>query len=233
MRAYPDTADLPKPLLEIGGLPVVEHVMRIYAAQGHPSFILAAGYRHDVVADRYDTPPPGLRVRVCDTGLDTDKGTRLRMVSPLCRGERFLASYADGLGNVDINALLRLHLEKKAAVTVTTVPLPSQYGTLVTDEDGRVTQFRETPLLRDHWINAGFFVIERSALETTRGDLETGVLPDLAERGLLFAYRHEGFWKSMDTFKDRQELDTLARSGPPPWLYISNDSTDKLSRGET
>lgn len=220
IRSYPDTAERPKPLLEIGGIPVVEQVMRIYAAQGYRSFILASGYRHDLLAQRYRTPPAGLSVRVVDTGLDTSKGDRLRLVAPYCRGRRFLASYADGLGNVDLRALLRLHEDTGAAATVTTVPLPSQYGTLVSDGTGRVSEFRETPVLADQWINAGFFVFERRALEASDGDLETGVLPGLAAEGRLFAHRHPGFWKSMDTFKDRQALDALAASDPPPWLYL-------------
>jgi len=218
VRAYPDTAEIPKPLLEVGGRPVVEHVMDIYARQGHTRFLLAGGYRFDLLAERYATCPSGRSVEVFDTGLETDKGERLRALAPRCGGPRFLVSYADGLGDVDLAGLIEFHLRSGAAATVTTVPLPSQYGTLAAGEDGRVTDFVENPVLLDHWINAGFFVFERAAIEASRGDLETDVLPALARDGGLFAFRHRGFWKSMDTYKDRQALQSLLDSGRAPWL---------------
>lgn len=217
-RAHPATLELPKPLMEIGGRPVVEHVMGIFAAQGHTRFLLASGYKHELLADRFRTPPPGLSVEVVDTGLETLKGERVRMVAPLCRGNRFLLSYADGLGNVDLSALIAGHEQHRAGATVTTVPLPSQYGTLVTDADGRVTEFLDYPVLPDHWINAGFMVVERDAIEGLSGDLEHDMLPELAGRGRLFAHRHRGFWKSMDTEKDRHDLDALLEGRPAPWL---------------
>ncbi|MHB1446045.1 MAG: sugar phosphate nucleotidyltransferase [Acidimicrobiales bacterium] len=218
VRAYPDTAEIPKPLLEVGGRPVVEHVMDIYASQGHTRFLLAGGYRFDLLAERYAASPPGRSVEVFDTGLDADKGERLRAVAPHCRGDRFLVSYADGLGDVDLTALIQFHTGCRAAATVTTIPLPSQYGTLAAEADGRVTEFVENPVLTDHWINAGFFVFERAAVEASSGDLETDVLPTLARDGALFAFRHRGFWKSMDTYKDRQALQSLLDSGRAPWL---------------
>ncbi|HUZ43081.1 MAG TPA: sugar phosphate nucleotidyltransferase [Acidimicrobiales bacterium] len=225
VRAYPDTAEVPKPLLEVGGRPVVEHVMDIYAGQGHTRFLLAGGYRFDLLAERYEVGLPGRSVEVFDTGLDADKGERLRAVAPHCRGERFLVSYADGLGDVDLAALIRFHARCRAAVTVTTVPLPSQYGTLAAEKDGRVTEFLENPVLNDHWINAGFFVFERAALEGSSGDLETDVLPALVRDGSLYAFRHRGFWKSMDTYKDRQALQSLLDSGRAPWLGPAGEET--------
>jgi glucose-1-phosphate cytidylyltransferase len=214
-RAFPDTVQVPKPLLEVGGAPMVEHVMGVFAGQGCRRFLLATGYRQELFTDRYGQDG---RVRALDTGLDTDTGERVARAAPFCSGDRFFLTYGDGVGDVDLDALLAFHLSRPALVTVTTVPLPSPYGTLSSDASGRVTHFHEKPRLDDHWINAGFFVVERTALEHWRGaNLETDVLPDLARRGSLFAYRHRGFWKSMDTFKDRQELQALAGSGRPPW----------------
>jgi glucose-1-phosphate cytidylyltransferase len=195
--------------------------MDIYARQGHSHFLLAGGYRVDLMEQRYRVLPPelsGLKVEVFDTGLDTDKGDRLRQLAPHCRGDRFLASYADGLGDVDLGSLVEFHIAHRAAVTVTTVPLPSQYGTLAADGDGRVTDFHENPVLMDHWINAGFFVFEHDVVEGTAGDLEADVLPTLAAQGRLYAWRHRGFWKSMDTYKDRQALQGLLEEGEAPWL---------------
>ena len=218
-RAYPDTVDLPKPLLKVGGMPIVEHIMAIYRQAGCRRFVLAAGYRADLFEDRYRDPGPDVSIVVVDTGVDTDTGRRVALAAPACTGDSFFLTYGDGVGNVDLGRLLAFHREAAALTTVTTVPLPSQYGTIAADHDGRVTEFREKPRLEDHWINAGFFVVERRALGHWQGDnLEREVLPALARRGGLFAYRHRGFWRSMDTYKDRQELESLAAAGAPPWL---------------
>lgn len=220
-RAYPDTLELPKPLLTVGALPVVEHVMQIYAAQGCTRFLLAAGYLGHLLEERYHEQDVAWDIAVIDTGADTGTGERLRRVAPATRGSHFFATYADGLGDVELGRLLRQHVGSGAAGTLTTVPLPSQYGTLVTGDDDRVTAFREKPRLDDHWINAGFFVFERDAFERWGGDdLERDVLPAMAADGELVVHRHVGFWKSMDTFKDRQELTALAEAGDPPWMPV-------------
>lgn len=220
-RAYPDTLELPKPLLDIGDAPIVEHVMRIYAGHGHTRFVLAAGYLGELLADRYARPPAGLDVEisVVDTGSETETGERLRRAAQHVDGDRFFATYADGVGDVDLAELVAFHDRRSALATVTTVPLPSQYGTLETDGYGRVQMFREKPRLPDHWINAGFFVFQRAVFDHWHGEvLENEVLPALADAGKLFAYRHNGFWKSMDTYKDRQALTSLVEGGAPPWL---------------
>lgn len=218
-RAYPDTVEVPKPLLPVAGRPIVEHVMAIYERHGGRRFVLATGYRSELFEERYGAREGPPEVVVADTGPDTETGLRLIRAAACCRGTRFFATYGDGVGDVDLEALLRFHSTAGAAVTVTTVPLPSQYGTLVTDDSGRVVEFKEKPRLEDHWINAGFFVVERAALDGWRGEsLERDILPDLASRGLLHAYRHRGFWRSLDTYKDRQELEALASEGAPPWL---------------
>ncbi len=217
-RAYPDTLELPKPLLPVAGIPIVEHVMGIYARHGHRRFILASGYLGERLAEHFATSRGDYEVEVVDTGLDTDTGERLRRVCDHVRGERFFATYADGLADIDLDALVQRHMEHDGAATVTTVPLPSQYGVLESGEDGRVARFREKPRLEEHWINGGFFVFERRAFDTWEGEnLEREVLPALSERHDLFTFRHRGFWKSMDTFKDREELNRLAEIGSPPW----------------
>jgi glucose-1-phosphate cytidylyltransferase len=227
-RAYPDTRDLPKPLLEVGDQPIVDHVMDIYVAHGFRSFVLAAGYRVELFRERYGAPRPDRSVRVVDTGPDSGTGRRIASAGPECAGSRFFATYGDGVGDVDLAALLAFHRRTGAAVTVTTVPLPSQYGTLVTEPSGRVLEFREKPRLPDHWINAGFFVFEKAVLDQWPGeDLERDVLPTLADRGLVFAYRHTGFWKSMDTYKDRQELNALAAEAVPPWTGGARPVTER------
>lgn len=217
-RAYPDTAELPKALLPVGGRPILDHLLEIYAGQGHTRFVLAAGHLQDKLREHYAATPPGMDVEVLDTGIDTGTGARLRMAAAAVSGPRFFATYADGLADLDLSALLAFHISREALVTVTTVPLRSQYGTVVGDDSGRVTGFREKPVLPEHRVNAGFFVVERAALASLEGDdLERETLPALSRGGRLFSYRHPGFWMSMDTYKDRVELDALAAAGAPPW----------------
>lgn len=217
-RAYPHTVEVPKPLLDVAGHPILEHVMDIYARQGVRRFVLAAGYKSAMISDFVASLVADWQVEVVDTGESTGTGARIRA----CRdrlGDPFFATYADGVADVHLAELLAFHARSPAAATITTVPLPSQYGTVDIDGSGRVTGFREKPLLRDHWINGGFFVMDRRVFDSWSGeDLEKEVLPALAQRGDLAAYRHRGFWKSMDTYKDALDLAALARRGTPPWL---------------
>ena len=218
MRAWPATTELPKPLLQVGGRAVLEHVMEIYTRQGLTDFVLATGYKGDLVAEWARDLPTEWSVRCLDTGVDTDTGDRLRACTAELDGT-FLATYGDGLGNVDVAASMAMHDRHDGAATVTIVPMPTQYGTIVADESGRVTSFTEKPVLMEHWINAGFFVFDAAAVASSTGSsLERDVLPALAARGALYVYRHDGFWKSMDTQKDVAELDALAGQEGPPWL---------------
>jgi glucose-1-phosphate cytidylyltransferase len=223
-RAYPHTKEVPKPLLDVNGDPILLHVMRIYAAQGFARFVLAAGYRPEMIRDFASSLPSDWDVEVIDSGEDTNKGDRVAHVRTATDlGETFMVTYGDGVGDVDIAELLAFHRSHGKLATVTVVPLPSQYGTLEMDGTGRVESFLEKPRLEDHWINAGFMVMNRGVFDGWAGDLEDEVLPALGSRGELYGYRHAGFWKSMDTYKDAVDLETIARTseeahGRPPWL---------------
>lgn len=217
-RAYPQTATLPKPLLEVDGQPILAHVMEVYARQGFADFVLAAGYMRDLIEEFAATCPSSWVVDVVDTGEETNTGGRVRRVAELV-GEEFFVTYADGLGDVDLGALLERHREHPGAATMTAVPLPSQYGTIEFDESGRVQRFREKPRLHDHFINAGFLAFDRRVFDIWEGeDLERETLPALAHDGELYTNIHTGFWKSMDTHKDALELTALCSDGVPPWL---------------
>ena len=223
-RAYPQTATIPKPLIEVGDQPVVLQVMEIFAAQGFTDFVLAAGYKKDVVAEFAGSVRRPWTIDVVDTGEETNTGGRVRAVADIV-GDTFFVTYADGLGDVDLAALLATHRAHDGAATMTTVPLPSQYGTVEFDDDGRVQRFREKPRLPDHHINAGFFVLDRRAFDLWPDpgeDLEREVLPALGAAGELFVHRHLGFWKSLDTYKDALELSALCREGQPPWMRYEN-----------
>lgn len=207
-RAYPYTRRLPKALIPVAGIPVVEQVMRIYAAQGFDDFVLSVGYLKDEII-RYFHDRRHWSVECVDTGETTDTGGRIRGCLDRV-GETFLATYCDGLGDVDLAALTSFHRSHDDATTLTSVPLRSQYGVVRTDALERVVGFDEKPVLAEYWINAGFFVFERDVFATTPGEnLERDVLPEMARRGMVRTYRHTGFWRSMDTQKDQLELDQL------------------------
>jgi glucose-1-phosphate cytidylyltransferase len=222
-RAHPHTIDLPKPLLEVAGRPMLAHVMEIYASQGVTEFVLAGGFRTDLVAEFAETVPSSWRVEVVDTGEDTNTGGRVQRCAAHL-DDTFFVTYGDGLADVDLDATVRFHRSHAGAATVTIVPLPSPYGTIECGAGDRVERFQEKPVLSDHWINAGFFVMDRAAFDHGWGeDLERDALPALAGQGQLYAYRHGGFWKSMDTYKDALELTVLAerwsqQNGRAPWL---------------
>jgi len=218
VRAWPATADVPKPMLTVGDRPVLHHVMDIYACQGVTDFVLAAGYRREAIEAYASALPKDWTVEVVDTGADADTGDRV--LACLDRlGEEFYLTYGDGLGDVDLAALLARHHAHSGSATVTVVPLPSQFGTLEVTVDDRVSDFREKPVLPDHLINAGFFAVNRAAFDqASGGSLERDILPDLGRRQELFVYRHNGFWRSMDTHKDIAELDQLATREGTPWL---------------
>ena len=219
-RAYPHTVEVPKPLLEVADRPVLLHLMEIYAGQGFTEFVLAAGYKVPLLQAFAEELPSEWDVAVVDTGPDTNTGGRVRRLADEFDGDFFL-TYADGLGNVDLAGLLAFHQGHPGAATLTTVPLPSQYGTLDLDGDGRVHGFKEKPRLPDHLINAGFFVFHSRVFDLWPDpgeDLERDVLPALGALDELFAFRHLGFWKSMDTFKDAMDLGALCADGPGPWL---------------
>lgn len=216
-RAYPHTLEVPKPLLEVGPEPVLRHLMGIYAGQGFTEFVLAAGYKLELLERFAADLPAEWNVDVIDTGETTNTGGRVARCRDLL-ADTFFLTYADGLGDVDLPALLEFHLDHPGSATLTTVPLPSQYGTIEIGEAGRVASFAEKPRLMEHCINAGFFVVDQRAFDWWVGDdLEREVLPALGRAGELYAYRHDGFWRSLDTYKDALELGALCEQGLPPW----------------
>jgi glucose-1-phosphate cytidylyltransferase len=218
MRASPFTEYMPKPMMPVCGKPIVLHVMEIFARQGHADFVLSVGYRKENIIDYFQTRRPDWNVTIVDTGDETDTAGRVERCRHLL-DTTFMVTYSDGLCDVGIADLLAFHESHDGLVTVTSVPLESQYGTIEADATGKVLAFREKPVLRDHWINAGFMVLDPAVFDSWRGDnLEREVLPLLQERGSLYAYRHNGFFKSMDTHKDQQELERIYEEGRIPWL---------------
>jgi glucose-1-phosphate cytidylyltransferase len=226
-RSYPFTDVFPKAMMPIGGTPILVHLMRIFARQNVTRFVLAAGHRQEMLRDYFTGRFNHWKVDVVDTGEDTDTADRVRRCEPYL-SETFLATYGDGLGNINLTELLSTHRRNGGLATVTSVPLRSQYGTIHFSNDRQVLNFQEKPVIRDYWINAGFFVFERRCFEYWEGqNLEGQVLPHLAKLGLLYTHLHEGFWKSMDTSKDQQEMEAIYKSDEPPWLVPDVDETSQ------
>jgi glucose-1-phosphate cytidylyltransferase len=221
-RLQEHTRTIPKPLVEIGGLPILWHVIRLYAHAGFTRFVLCTGYLGEQIeafVAGHDAWPDGLEIRCVDTGLDTPTGGRLHAAAAhLAGGETFCATYADGVADVDLRELLAFHAAHDGAATMTVVRPQLQFGVTELDDDGRVTGFREKPR-SEHWINGGFFVFDRTVLDRLSPDavLERAPLEGLAADGALRAFRHEGFWDCMDTYKDAVLLNDLWAHGTPPW----------------
>jgi glucose-1-phosphate cytidylyltransferase len=220
-RLQEHTREIPKPLVEIGGEPIVGHVIRLYASQGFERFVLATGYKGELIEEyaRAARWPEHARVECADTGQDTPTGGRIKLLQGKLEGEpRFCVTYADGVADIDLNGLLAEHERHGALATITVVRPALQFGVTELDGDGRVRGFREKPL-SEQWVNGGFFCFERPVLERMTADsvLEREPLQRLAEEGELWAYRHEGFWECMDTYKDAVSLNDLWDSGEAPW----------------
>src|SRR5690348_1447065 len=155
-RSYPFTEYFPKVMMPVNGTPILVHLMRIYASQGFTNFVLAGGHRIEMLYDYFSGRFREWNVQIVDTGSEADTGDRIARCAEHV-GERFFATYGDGLGDIDLHALARSHEASGGLATLTTVPLRSQYGLVVFDEESKVRRFEEKPLIRDYWINAGFF----------------------------------------------------------------------------
>jgi glucose-1-phosphate cytidylyltransferase len=219
-RLREHTQTIPKPLVEIGGRPILWHVIRIYAEQGFRRFILCTGHGAELIEAfvENDGLPPGLEIDCVQTGEDTPTGGRIARVADRLNGERFCATYADGVADIDLGALLSFHQGHDALATMTVVQPELQFGVAELNGDGHVSGFTEKPRY-EGWINGGFFCFEPGALDYIGPDsvLERDPLEGLAADGQLRAFRHQGFWDCMDTYKDAVLLNDLWAEGRAPW----------------
>ncbi|MDP6419931.1 MAG: glucose-1-phosphate cytidylyltransferase [SAR202 cluster bacterium] len=241
-RLAEETEVKPKPMVEIGGRPILWHVMRHYAHCGFKEFCIALGFRGDVIkryfydyhslsgsmtidlargeVRRHERGPDDWIVHLQDTGLHTMTGGRLKRLEPLLRAGTFMLTYGDGVSNVDLQELLRFHRSHGRIGTITAVRPPARFGGLVFDGD-LVVEFTEKPQIGEGWINGGFMVFEPDIFRyLDRGDqtvLEAHTLERLAADGQLAAYRHEKFWQCMDTLREKHYLESLWEQGTAPW----------------
>ena len=243
-RLREETEYRPKPMVEVGGRPMLWHIVKIYAAHGFTDFVLLVGYRGERIKEyflNYEAmhrdftitlgDPNSLqfhdahqdeswRVTIVDTGHQTMTGARIKRAAKHIRGDRFMVTYGDGVSDVDLRALVRSHETSRHLATVTGVRPPSRFGELVVQGD-RVGQFSEKPQMHEGFINGGFFVFERGVLDYLSEDagcvLEAEPLERLTADQQLGVYRHTGFWQCMDTYRDLQLLNQLWESGHAPW----------------
>jgi glucose-1-phosphate cytidylyltransferase len=219
-RLREHTQTIPKPLVEIGGRPILWHVIRIYAGQGFSRFVLCLGHKGGLIEEfvRNDGLPDGLAIECVETGEETPTGGRIARVRDRIEDGRFCATYADGVADIDLHALLEFHDEHGALATMTVVQPELQFGVARMNGRDVVEGFEEKPRF-DGWINGGFFVFEPGALDYMDEDstLERAPLERLANDGQLRAYRHTGFWDCMDTYKDAVLLNDLWEAGRAPW----------------
>jgi glucose-1-phosphate cytidylyltransferase len=241
-RLAEETEVRPKPMVEIGGRPILWHIMRHYAHHGFTEFVVALGYKgeaikhyfldyHSLSSDMTIDLATGQvegrarerddwLVHLVDTGQKTNTGGRVRRLEPWLSGQTFMVTYGDGVSNVDLQALLRFHRSHGRLATVTAVRPPARFGSLVFDGD-RVTEFAEKPQTGEGWINGGFLVLEPGVFQYLDGDLsslEADAMERLTADAQLMAYRHDGFWQCMDTKRDLDLLRRLWDSGAPPWV---------------
>jgi glucose-1-phosphate cytidylyltransferase len=218
-RLGPLGDEAPKPLLRVGDRPLLWHIMKIFAAYGHGDFVVCVGHRSESF-ERFaaDDAEPGWSVTVADTGEDTPTGGRIKAVEGLVDGDVLLATYGDGVADVDLDALVAFHRGHGRIATVTTVRPHSGFGIAHVAADGRITGFEEKPLMRE-WVNGGFFVFDRGIFDYLRPDsvLERDPFERLVADGEIMAFRHEGFWSCVDTYKDHLLLNERWQAGDAPW----------------
>ena len=245
-RLAEETTIRPKPMVEIGGHPILWHIMNIYAWHGFPEFIVALGYKGEMVKDFFlrfnavnsdlsvdlasgaatlhGARKPGWKVHLADTGRDTQTGGRMLRLRSWLEGEdTFMMTYGDGVADIDLGALVAFHRRHGKLATVTAVRPPARFGAIQFDGD-RVARFAEKPQANEGWINGGFFVLDRRVLDYINSDhepWETGPMERLTAAGELMAYRHEGFWQPMDTLRERNYLEDLWNAGRAPWKVWS------------
>ncbi len=248
-RLSEETSLRPKPMVEIGGKPMLLHIMNIFSAHGIREFVIALGYKAEVVKTYFlnfyalnsdvsvdlssgrtvirNDHPPDWRVHLVDTGLHTQTGGRLKRLRDwLGEDDTFLFTYGDGVTDLNVRALIDFHFSHNRLATVTTVRSPARFGRIATDGD-RVTEFYEKPESSEGWINGGYFVLDRKVLDYIDGDdtvWERDPVERLARDGQLSAFRHYGFWSCMDTLKEKNMLEELWSTGEAPWKIRSSAS---------
>ena len=242
-RISEETGVKPKPMVEIGDKPILWHIMKIYSAAGIYDFIICLGYKGHIIKEYFATYSIHMsditfdlrrndmqihqngtepwRVTLVDTGENTMTGGRIKRIRNYIGDETFCLTYGDGVTDLDIERLIKFHRDQKTVVTLTAVQPPGRFGAFRLDRNQNlITSFKEKPQGDGAWINGGFFIVEPEAFDYIKDDStiwEQEPLATLARKGMLSAYRHYGYWQNMDTLRDKNVLETLWKTGNPPW----------------
>ena len=220
-RLSEETDFIPKPLVSIGDKPIIQLIMEIYSFYGFNDFIILLGYKGEMIKEYFYqlNYNDKWKIKFLDTGLNTDTGGRIKRAVSFIKNRPFMLTYGDGLANINIKELIQFHNNHNGIITMTSVQLASRFGILEIGDKGKVLQFKEKPKENEAWINGGFFVCEPNVIEYIDNDdttFEKEPLSNISKEGRLFTYRHNGFWKCMDTLRDKRELEILADSDSPP-----------------
>lgn len=257
-RFAEETDSKPKPMVEIGGRPILWHIMMHYSHYGFKEFVVALGYKGEMIK-RYiseyrslnsnllvdmksgrtslTSPKPlDWRVELVDTGLNTMTGGRIKRLQPFLGDSTFMLTWGDGVSDVNLHQLLRFHYAHGKLATLTAVRPPARFGHLVLDDSEAVIEFSEKPQTKEGWINGAFFVLEPGIFDYIDGDeipWEKAPMERLAADGQLMAYRHQSFWQCMDNLRDKRLLESLWESGNPPWKVWgeTNENTSNRTQG--
>jgi len=243
-RISEETDIRPKPMIEIGGKPILWHIMKIYSHYGFNEFVVCCGYKGYVIKEYFanyflhqtdvtfdlstnkmtvhNTGSEDWKVTLVDTGVNTNTAGRIKRVKSYLNNEAFMLTYGDGVANVNLKELLEFHKKSGKLATLTSIQLPGRFGNLNMDAKGNVSSFQEKPMGDGMWINGGFFILEQGIFKYLEGDMdniqwEKKPLAEIANDGHLSAYKHGGFWKCMDALRDKIELEELWQSGKADW----------------
>lgn len=252
-RLGEETSIKPKPMVEIGGYPIIWHIMKIYSHYGFNDFIILGGYKQEVIKDYFvnyasrnsdltvdlsngdkivhNSMAEPWRVTILNTGKDSMTGGRIRYAKPYINGERFLLTYGDGVSDINISELIKFHEQSGKYVTLTSVQPEGRFGLVKALKDGTVTSFQEKPKNEDDWINGGFFVCEPQVFDyipdTDMAIWEQEPLRNMTQDRKVGMFRHYGFWRPMDMLKDKQDLNKMWESGVAPWKVWDNEQKVK------
>jgi glucose-1-phosphate cytidylyltransferase len=243
-RISEETTLKPKPMVEIGGKPIIWHIMKIYESFGFNDFVICCGYKGHIIKeyflnyflynsdvtvevdknklDVHFTNAESFKVTLVDTGIGTNTAGRIKKIQKYVGDETFMLTYGDGVANVDIESLITFHKAHKKLVTLTSIQMPGRFGTIKANEKGEISEFKEKQDGEDMWINGGYFVLEPGIFKYLEDDVENiqwekKPLIEIANDGQLVAFKHNGFWKCMDAMRDKIELEELWETNKAPW----------------
>lgn len=218
LSEYTDT--IPKPMVQVGGKPMIEHIMKLYSDYGHKEFYIALGYKGHVIKDYFKKNFYDWKINMIDTGINTMTGGRIKRLEKYLKNQTFLLTYGDGISNININKLIKFHKDHKKLVTISAVRPPARFGALIL-KGSKVLKFKEKTQLGESWVNGGFFVINSKFFKFIKDEntiLEKDPLENITKIKEIRAFRHEGFWQCMDHKLDKDYLEELIVSNKAPWL---------------